>query len=108
MQSPTDTADSSDSENSGSQDEGPAEYDGRSPCLPVLVDSSSEEKPPTKRPRLQISSRGAWGRRAYALKFHQLMPELRDLLARSRAFVTKPRQTGDDVHLFEGRRKDPV
>ena len=91
VQSPTDTADSSDSENSGSQDEGPAEYNGRSPRSPVLVDSSSEEeKPPTKSPRLQISSRGARGRGAYALKFHQLTPEMRALLARSRAFFTKP------------------
>ena len=73
--------DSSDSETSNA----------RSPPSPLLVHSSSEdEKPPTKSPRLQTSSHGAKGRGAYALQLHQLTPELQDLLARSRAFFTKP------------------
>ena len=80
-QSPTDAGDSSDSETSSA----------RSPPSALLVHSSSEdEKPPAKRPRLQTSSRGAQGRGAYALQLHQLTPELQDLLARSRAFFTKP------------------
>lgn len=80
-QSPTDAGGSSDSETSNA----------RSPPSALLVHSSSEdEKPPAKRPRLQISRRGAQGRGAYALQLHQLTPELHDLLARSRAFFTKP------------------
>ena len=74
----------SDSENSDQQDAG-----GAAPS--VLVHSSSEEeKPAAKRARLQVTSRGAQGRGAYAMKFRQLTPEIRDLLARSRAFFTKP------------------
>lgn len=83
-ESPTDAGDSSDSHNSKI----------RSASPPLLLRSSSEEvqepQPPSKRPRLQISGRGAGGRGAYALKFHQLTPGLRDLLTRSRAFFTKP------------------
>ena len=83
-------------EDSDSQDEGLAEQDGAAAALPVLVQSSSEEEeeeeklPAAKRAPLQVASRGAQGRGAYALKFRQLTPELRDLLARSRAFFTKP------------------
>ena len=80
-------------EDSDSQDEGLAEQDGAAAALPVLVQSSSEEEeklPAAKRARLQVASRGAQGRGAYALKFRHLTPELRDLLARSRAFFTKP------------------
>ena len=80
---PTDGEDS-DSENSDQQDAG-----GEAP--PVLVHSSSEEeKPAAKRARLQVTSRRAQGRGAYAMKFRQLTPEMRDLLTRSRAFFTKP------------------
>ena len=81
-QSPTDAADSSsDSDNSN----------GRRPRWPLPMHSSTEEqKPASKRPRLQTSRRGAQGRGAYALKLHQLTAEMRELLARSRAFFTKP------------------
>ena len=82
---PSDAGDTSDSDSSNST--------SPRPPSPVLVHSSSQEedqKPATKRPRLQTSARGAQGRGAYALKSHQLTPELRDLLARSRAFFTKP------------------
>ena len=91
----------SDSENS---DQGPAEQDARGAASPVLVHSSSEEeKPAAKRARLQVTSRGAQGRGAYAMKFHQWTPEMRDLLPRSRAFFTKPhslQQSGGPVAVF--------
>ena len=81
---PTDGEDS-DSENSDQQ------QDAGGAAPPVLVHSSSEEeKPAAKRARLQVTSRGAQGRGAYAMKFRQLTPEMRELLARYRAFFTKP------------------
>ena len=80
-QSPTDAGGMSDSDTSNAT----------SPPSALLVDSSSQdEKPPAKLARLQIPRRGAQGRGAYALQRDQLTPELEDMLARSRAFFTKP------------------
>ena len=59
-------------------------------CTAPLKSRNQPTKDLDCRPRLQTSRHGAQGRGTYALKFHQLMAEMWELLARSRAFFTKP------------------
>ena len=59
-------------------------------CTAPLKSRNQPTKDLDCRPRLQTSRHGAQGRGTYALKFNQLMAEMWELLARSRAFFTKP------------------